>query len=128
MKEKIVLKYMAFFKPMCYIKEQGFSRRYPTPQYPLASRKLLQPVHEEITTISYKDAITPPTASDSIVSWRPLHHEPKDVLLEANMRHGHRNGMKEHNRLAFDLPPNQKIGTSIFVLYYHRWGDHFFFR
>jgi len=54
----------------------------------------------------------------------PLHHELTDVLLEANLRHGYHSGVKEHTHVAFDLPPSQQIDTSLFVVYYHRWGNH----
>jgi len=54
----------------------------------------------------------------------PLHHELTDVLLEANLRHGYRSDMKEHTRLAFDLPSSQQIDTSLFAMFYHRWSGH----
>ena len=41
----------------------------------LASRRLLQPVHEETTTVSYKDVITPPAAVvDPVVAHFSWHH------------------------------------------------------
>ena len=37
----------------------------------LASRGLLQPVHVETTTVSYKDVITPPAAVvDPVIAYR----------------------------------------------------------
>ena len=63
-------------------------------------------------------------SSDSIPFLTPLHRELMDVLLEANLRLGYRNGMTEHTRLAFDLPPSQQIDTSLFAVYCHRGGSH----
>lgn len=63
-------------------------------------------------------------SSDNILFLTPLHHELTDVLLEANLRHGYHSGVKEHTHVAFDLPPSQQIDTSLFVVYYHRWGNH----
>ena len=63
-------------------------------------------------------------SGDSIPFLKLLHHELMDVLREANLRLGYRNGMTEHTRLAFDLPPSQRIDTSLFAVYHHRWGGH----
>lgn len=63
-------------------------------------------------------------SSDSTLFLTPLHQEPTDVLLEANLRLGYHNGMKEHTRVAYDLPPGQQIGTTWSAIDRHTWHDH----
>ena len=62
-------------------------------------------------------------SSGSTLFLTPLHHEPTDVLLEANLRLGYRSGMKDHTRLAYDLPPSQQIGTTWSAIDRHTWRD-----